>query len=85
LPVDEVDVERSRVPYVAPLRGEHLHATAILGGEEGDNLVDDGIGLEVDAVDELFCFFQPLLHWPGDHPHGGMTAYPPAARIGEWK
>jgi hypothetical protein len=82
LPVDEVDVERSEAPYVAPPRGEHLRAGTILSGEEGDDLTEDGVKQEADAVDELFCFLQPPLHCLGAHPHGGTTACPPADGIG---
>lgn len=83
LPGYEVDVERSGAPYVAPPRGEHMRAAPILGGKEGDDLTEDGVGQEADVVDELFCFFQPPLHHSGDHSHGGMTVSPPVAGIRE--
>jgi hypothetical protein len=83
LPVGEIVVERSGVPYAALPRGEHLRKAAVLGGEEGDDLTKDGIMQEEDAVNELFCYFQPSPHHSGDHPHGRTTTCPAAAGIGE--
>lgn len=38
----EVQVEGSGAPHVAPPGGEDLRASAVLGGEAGDDVAEDG-------------------------------------------
>jgi hypothetical protein len=41
------------VPEATPSGREDLDAGAVLGGEEGDDLAEDGVGQVTDAVDAL--------------------------------
>jgi hypothetical protein len=51
--VTVVEVERGGAPEAAPPGGEDLGARAFLGGEEGDDFPEDGVGEVADAV--AFC------------------------------
>jgi hypothetical protein len=69
------------------VRGEHLRASAILGGEEGDDVTEDAVGEAADPVLDLEAISSsPFLHsspplGSGDLPHGGVGA---AAGSGNW-
>jgi hypothetical protein len=45
-----VDVERGGAPEAAPPGGKDLGARAFLGGEEGDDFPEDGVGEVADSV-----------------------------------
>lgn len=87
----EVQVEGSGAPHVAPQGGEGLRASAVLCGEAGDDVAEDGVRKAADVVRALpflFCWLPPLPVGSGDHPHGrsGMAARrrPPAGGGGLW-
>ena len=42
---------------MAPLGSENLGAGAFVGGEEGDDVAEDGVGEAAGAVDASFIFF----------------------------
>jgi len=54
--VTDVEVERGGAPEMAPPGGEDLGAGGILGGEERDDLTQNGVGEEADSVDPIFFF-----------------------------
>jgi len=81
----EVQVERSGAPDVAPPGGEDLRAGAVLGGEAGDDVAEDGVGKVADAVHALpFPFFfsqskPPLPLAPATTRIAYLECRPPAA------
>lgn len=58
-----VEVERGGEPEVAPSGGERLGADGVLGGEEGDDLTEDGVGEAADAVDAIPFFSSRDMRW----------------------
>jgi hypothetical protein len=51
--VTAVEVERGRVPEMAPPGGEDLGAGGILGGESRDDLTQNGVAEDADSVDPI--------------------------------
>jgi hypothetical protein len=49
-----VEVERVRAPDVAPPGCKYLGVGALLGGEQGDDLVEDSVGYQADAIGGVF-------------------------------
>jgi hypothetical protein len=56
------EVKRSGTPEVAPPGGQDSGAAAVLGGEEGDDLVKNGIGEGADVVYASSIFIVPRRH-----------------------
>jgi hypothetical protein len=46
----EVEVQGGRAPEVSPPGSENLGAGAVIRGEEGDDLTEDGVGEGADVV-----------------------------------
>jgi hypothetical protein len=61
--VTAVKVERGGAPEMAPPSGEDLGAGGILGGEERDDLTQNGVGEEADSVDPIFFFSTCSKRW----------------------
>jgi hypothetical protein len=57
-----VEIKRSGTPEVAPPGRQDSGTGAVLGGEEGDDLAEDGVWEVSDAIDASSFFILPGRH-----------------------